>query len=145
MVRRPTHEPSDAPQTAARSPASPRQAGPAESESESASSAHAYCSAHPPWAVPGSSPNSLPHLQPPSLSPSSLRVRPSHHGRPPHASVKDSSPSPDQFVALLMASISFPVHQRFIRGRGVVVVRHLRLSGRKKSPQSCVTKTSDLT
>ncbi|KAK2893835.1 hypothetical protein Q8A73_016319 [Channa argus] len=36
----------------------PEPSQPVRTSPESASSAHAYCSAHPPWAVPGSSPNS---------------------------------------------------------------------------------------
>eukprot|EP00064_Thunnus_orientalis_P012368 superscaffoldBa00001888_g12403 len=38
----------------------PEPSQPVRTSPESASSAHAYCSAHPPWAVPGSSPNSPP-------------------------------------------------------------------------------------
>ncbi|KAM7371990.1 hypothetical protein PAMP_009190 [Pampus punctatissimus] len=38
----------------------PELSQPVRTSPESASSAHAYCSAHPPWAVPGSSPNSPP-------------------------------------------------------------------------------------
>lgn len=41
----------------------PEPSQPVRTSPESASSAHAYCSAHPPWAVPGSSPKSS--LSPP--------------------------------------------------------------------------------